>query len=89
MMTWKNRAACIDHPHVDWFAETVTNEMTDLCETCPVRSACLMSALDGTPDKELGIRAATNEQDRRDIRAGRKEPWDIWDAQKQRTLQLT
>jgi hypothetical protein len=89
MMGWKQHAECSGWTELDWFAEHVSDEIVDVCLVCPVRPSCLMQALDGDPEKELGIRAATTEQDRRDIRAGRREPWEIWDAQKQRTLQLT
>jgi hypothetical protein len=47
-----------------------------------------MHALDGDPQKELGIRAATTDHDRREIRAGRREPWEIWQRQEQVHLML-
>lgn len=82
-MGWKAHAACKEHPNLGWFDEVASDEVVQVCKSCPVMATCLMSALDGTADKELGIRAATTEQDRRDIRAGRREPWQIWDRQKQ------
>jgi hypothetical protein len=87
-MTWKAHAACAACPDLPWFDEYVSDSIVDVCRSCPVLGTCLMAALEGDPARELGIRAATTEQDRRDIRAGRREPWQIWDAQKQRTLQL-
>jgi hypothetical protein len=88
MNGWKTQAACADKPDLDWFAEHVPDEIVDTCRACPVAGTCLMEALDGDPHKELGIRAATTEQDRRDIRAGRREPWEIWQKQEQLHLML-
>jgi hypothetical protein len=85
---WKTRAACAEKPQLDWFGEFVPDEIVDTCRACPVRGTCLMQALEGDPQKELGIRAATTEQDRRDIRAGRREPWEIWRQQEQLHLML-
>lgn len=87
-MSWKKNAACAEHPDLDWFSEYVEDRIVDLCRSCPVMDVCLMTAIDGDPAKELGIRAATTEQDRRDIRAGRREPWEIWNAQEQLHLTL-
>jgi hypothetical protein len=83
MSDWKSAAGCAEHPELDWFADRVADVIVDVCNRCPVMGTCLMDALDGDPERELGIRAATTEQDRRDIRAGRREPWQIWDRQKQ------
>jgi hypothetical protein len=85
---WKTRAACAEKPDLDWFAEWVPDEIFDTCRACPVRGDCLMHALDGDPQKELGIRAATTDHDRREIRAGRREPWEIWQRQEQVHLML-
>ena len=83
MREWNRQAACVGNTELDWFADRVPDEIVDVCNRCPVMGTCLMDALDGNPERELGIRAATTEQDRRDIRAGRREPWQIWDRQKQ------
>ena len=78
--------ACNRHPDEPWLGEFVNDRMVDVCRACPVMQTCLMEALDGDPDREVGVRAATTEQDRRDIRAGRCEPWDVWSRQDQLRL---
>ena len=88
MEAWKMQAACADKPDLPWFSEYVDDRIVDVCRGCPVMDVCLMTAVDGDNEKELGIRAATTEQDRRDIRAGRREPWEIWRSQEQLHLTL-
>lgn len=88
MEQWKLEAACKQHPDLPWFAEHVDDRIVDVCRGCPVMDVCLMTALDGDDKAEAGIRAATTEQDRRDIRAGRREPWQVWEEQEQLHLRL-
>jgi hypothetical protein len=74
-------AACRDRTDLDWFDERVLVDHARVCGECPVRSECVMDALDQRPDCDWGVRAGTSRLDRLAIRRGAMEPWAIWERQ--------
>ena len=66
---WQHQAACRDHPDPDAFYSTDDDQQAELiagyCERCPVRTECLVDALD-RGDTE-GIWGGTTPDQRRDI----------------------
>lgn len=78
---WVTSAACRDRSDVDWFDEEVRDDHALVCGQCPVRTDCLMDALDQRQDCDFGVRAGTSRLDRLAIRRDAVEPWDIWDRQ--------
>jgi len=64
---WVKRAACLDHPELDWFsrADRMKNACRALCEKCVVRSECLTFAIE---NDELGIWAGLDQRERRQVK---------------------
>lgn len=78
---WKGRAACIDRTEKDWDSEFVLPDLAAICGRCPVRAECLMEALDHKTDEDVGVWGGTSPSQRRAIRRGVLEPWDVWNQQ--------
>ena len=64
---WHERAACREHPAVDFFpkAEADAAAARAVCSRCPVVAECLAAAVD---NNEAGIWGATSERERRAVR---------------------
>ena len=75
---WPAHAACLGDLSIEWDWDMQTARVTSVCGRCPVRVPCLMTALERKPEDDVGIWGGTNPQERRDIRRGLYEPWDIW-----------
>ena len=75
---WRNRSACLD-ADLDLFlpvgstgpAEEQIRRAKEICFGCPVRPNCLDWALETRQD--VGIWGGTTEDERREIRRGRKQ----------------
>jgi Transcription factor WhiB len=64
---WVKRAACLDHPELDWFSRTerMKNAVRAVCDRCDVRSECLTFAIE---NDELGIWAGLDQRERRQVK---------------------
>lgn len=78
---WKARAACVGRYDKNWDDDFVMPDVAAICGRCPVRSECLMEAIDRRPDEDVGIWGGTSVAQRRAIRRGDLEPWDVWNQQ--------
>jgi WhiB family redox-sensing transcriptional regulator len=60
---WVQRAACADHPELDWFSrsERMKNACRAVCAGCAVRRECLAFA---TASNEIGIWAGLEQSQR-------------------------
>lgn len=68
---WETRAACrTQPPHLftDPKDETDINAALKICGRCPVRQACLQTALAHPPDADVGIWGGTTEEARHELR---------------------
>lgn len=47
MSTWRESAACRDHPHPEWWVgdKDGNHRGKQVCASCPVQAACLLDAL--------------------------------------------
>lgn len=78
-MAWMHDAACTTAP-ARWFTHPGPSDVAkalDTCRSCPVRQACLATALKHPPDVDVGIWGGTTERQRHQIRAGHLHPDDI------------
>jgi hypothetical protein len=82
---WKDHALCIDDPGPHW-DHHILPSMFDLCMACPVRSECLMEALDRDGRDDVGVWGGTDVEQRHRIRRGKLEPEQAW--QENRAIQL-
>lgn len=69
---WQRDAACIEHPNIDWFAESPAQvaRAKAVCETCLVRDECLSFALD--LDETNGVWGGLEPRERRRLARGRR-----------------
>lgn len=81
VVSWQAQAACIGRTDKDWDADFVMPDVAAICGQCPVRSECLMEALDRRPDEDVGIWGGTSFSQRNLIRRGKLEPRDVWNQQ--------
>lgn len=60
---WHRRAACRDHPTLDWFPSSgdTNTEALQVCRACPVRAECAEAGR----DEEHGIWGGRTARDRR------------------------
>lgn len=72
---WRDRAACGMNDAARFFpgANASTAEAKRLCQSCPVREACLQDALD-SKDVYAGIRAGLSADERRVLIGQRPKP---------------
>lgn len=78
---WQASASCLGDSSIEWDWDLQTARVAALCGRCPVRVECFMTALDRKPEDDVGIWGGTNPQERRDIRRGLYEPWEVWATQ--------
>ena len=64
---WMKRAACLEHPDLDWFSrsERMKHACRAICDECVVRSECLTFAID---NDELGMWAGLDQRERRRVK---------------------
>lgn len=78
--SWHALAACYKHPNPDiFFPDTgaagvvQASAAKSVCSSCEVRPVCLADALADRPSKDWGIRGGTTENEREDMRKGRRK----------------
>ncbi len=62
---WMRDSACREHPDVDFYAPSQTDEARAICARCLVTDECLTFALE---HGEQGVWGGTDEADRRAMR---------------------
>ena len=83
---WKARAACTADPGMHWDGDLLPS-MFELCMHCPVRTDCVLEALDLDWRVDGGVWGGTDELQRRAIRRGGMTLEDAWRSNRKRFAQ--